>query len=199
MAIPEDIAQKIRSGDENAFEQAFRSHYPGMCGYAIKYLADADQAEEVVQEVFCNYWNKRKSLEIAGSLEAYLYRSVRNSCLNYIKHLHVRAQYVQAHEGLLREEENKIPDKVIELELQQKIDESIDLLPTERQKIFKLSRHEGLKYQEIADRLGLSIKTVEAQMGKALKFLRENLAEYLPVLLVIASRIKMFLKWVGLN
>lgn len=180
-----DIALKIRSGDERAFEQVFRMHYKGMCGYAKKYLTDIDEAEETVQEVFSNYWHKKENLEITGSLEAYLYRAVRNSCLNHLKHLRIRTQYAHAQEKPLREEENRASDAVVELELQQKIDDCIELLPAERQKIFKLSRFEGLKYQQIADQLGISVKTVENQMGKALKFLRENLSEYLPLVLFV--------------
>lgn len=183
----QDIASRIKQGDQKAFEKVFKSSYAGMCGYANKYLTDLEQAEEIVQEVFFNYWNKRKTLEIQGPLEAYLYRAVRNSCLNHIKHLQVRTQYVLAQVQPLKEEENRQHDKMVELELQQKIDECINLLPHERQKIFKLSRHEGLKYQEIATELKLSVKTVEAQMGKALKFLRENLAEYLPLLVFIIN------------
>lgn len=183
----ENIAHKIRNGDEQAFEQVFRRYYAGMCGYAQKYLSDLDQAEEIVQEVFYNFWLKRSRLEVKGILEAYLYRAVRNACLNHIKHLSIRKQYVLDQIQPLKEEENKNHDKVIALELQQKIEASIGQLPPERQKIFKLSRYEGLKYKEIALRLNISLKTVETQMGKALQFMRENLSEYLPLLLVLVS------------
>lgn len=189
MIDTQDIALKIQAGNERAFEKVFKSHYAGMCGFANKYLADLEQSEEIVQEVFFNYWSKRSALEIQGSLEGYLYRSVRNACLNHIKHLQVRHQYALAQMQPLKDEENKHHDKIVELELQQKIDDCINQLPPERQKIFKLSRLEGLKYQEIANELKLSVKTVEAQMGKALKFLRQNLAEYLPVILLITLTI----------
>lgn len=145
-----------------------------------------DQSEEVVQEVFLNYWDKRTTLAVTGSLKAYLYRSVRNACLNQLKHQKVRNSYVLIQTGILKEEESRVSDNVVQMELQQKIDTSIEELPSERKKIFKLSREEGLKYKEIADQLGLSVKTVEAQMGKALKYLRENLAEYLPVIVILA-------------
>lgn len=178
----QDIVRKIKAGDEQAFEQVFRSYYAGMCGYAGRYILDKDEAEEIVQEVFFNYWNKKSHLEIVGSIEAYLYRAVRNACLNYLKHLQVRSQYALAQTKPLKGEESNYSDEVVVLELQEKIDHCIAQLPTERQKIFKLSREDGLKYREIAEQLGLSVKTVETQMGKALKFLRENLSEYLPIL-----------------
>lgn len=189
MINTQDLALKIQAGNERAFEKVFKSYYPGMCGYANKYLSDLEQSEEIVQDVFFNFWNKRTSLEIQGSLEAYLYRSVRNACLNHLKHLEVRKQYALAQVSPLKEEERKHYDKIVELELQQKIENCINELPPERQKIFKLSRHEGLKYQEIATELKLSVKTVEAQMGKALRFLRENLAEYLPLTLLVTLSI----------
>ena len=154
-----------------------------MCGFAGKYIDDKDEAEEVVQEVFFNYWSKKETLDIIGALEAYLYRSVRNACLNHLKHMQVRTKFVE--QASLQEEECSFSNSIEVLELQVKIEDSIDQLPSERKKIFKLSREEGLKYREIADQLGLSVKTVETQMGKALKFLRENLTEYLPVLLLI--------------
>lgn len=183
MTQPQDIALRIKTGDEQAFEQVFRSNYAGMCGFAGKYIDDKDEAEEVVQEVFFNYWSKKETLDIIGALEAYLYRSVRNACLNHLKHMQVRTKFVE--QASLQEEECSFSNSIEVLELQVKIEDSIDQLPSERKKIFKLSREEGLKYREIADQLGLSVKTVETQMGKALKFLRENLTEYLPVLLLI--------------
>ncbi len=159
-----------------------------MCGYVSRYVDDPDQAEEIVQEVFYNFWNKRSEIFITGSLESYLFRAARNSSLNYIKHLKVRHEYATAREVLMKEEESRVTDEVVELELHQKIDECIEQLPAERQRIFKMSRFEGLKNKEIAEKLNISIKTVEAQMGKALKYLRENLVDYLSVLLIWMMR-----------
>ncbi|UII24265.1 RNA polymerase sigma-70 factor [Fulvivirga ligni] len=183
---PEHIGRLIKAGDEKAFEHLFRANYAGMCGYAMKYLEEKEQAEEVVQDVFMHFWDKRTALEVSGSLEAYLFRSVRNACLNKLKHARVRLQYAAAQEHEEKYKEGQMVDGVVELELQEKIEECIGQLPPERQKIFLLSREEGLKYREIADQLKISVKTVEAQMGKALKFLKENLQEYLPVILSLA-------------
>lgn len=168
-----------------------------MCGYAVRYVEDSALAEEVVQDVFLSFWEKRMTLEITGSIEAYLFRAVRNTCLNHIKHAKVKHRFAMAQIPSLSEEEGRVTDKVVELELQEKIDECVDQLPPERKKIFKLSREEGLKYKEIASQLGLSIKTVEAQMGKALKFLRENLMEYLPVLIVMVRVSVIFREWLA--
>lgn len=175
----------IKSGDEQAFEQLFRTQYPALCGYARKYIDDTDQAEEVVQDMFFNFWQKRENMEINISIEAYLFRSVRNACLNYLKHLKVREEHRLATNQELRYKQQEVHDSVVALELQEKIDNVIEQLPTERKRIFKMSRYEELKYKEIAEKLDISIKTVEVQMSKALKYLRLHLAEYLSVVLIL--------------
>ena len=179
----------IRLGDEQAFERLFRDQYPILCGYAKKYLDDVDQAEEVVQDMFFNFWQKRKKLEVNISLEAYLFRSVRNSCLNYLKHLKVREEHKLATNHEIRAKELQVHDNVVALELQGRIDDAIDQLPPERKKIFKMSRYEELKYREIAEKLNLSVKTVEVQMSKALKFLRLHLSEYLSLFVLFLIEI----------
>ena len=184
-----DIIPKIAQGNKSAFETLFKSHYANLCGYAVKYVWEPDEAEEIVQDLFFNLWNKRSSLYISSSIESYLFRAVRNACLNYLKHRKVRENYAVAaqenHNPGLRLNDNPIET----LELQKRIDEAIDALPPERKKVFMLSRHEGLKYKEIADALGISVKTVEAQMGKALKFLKEELKEFMIILILILIEI----------
>ena len=182
----------IRSGDEKAFELLFKAQYPILCGYARKYLDDFDQAEEIVQEMFFNFWQKREKVEINTSLEAYLFRSVRNSCLNYLKHLKIREQYKLANNQDIRQKEQEIHDSVVALELQERIENVIDQLPTERKKIFKMSRFEELKYKEIAEKLNISVKTVEAEMSKALKFLRQHLSDYLSLFIIFILEILIY-------
>lgn len=148
-----------------------------------------DQAEEIVQEMFFNFWQKKEKVDISISLEAYLFRSVRNSCLNYLKHLKVREEHRLATNEELRKKEQEVHDNMEALELQERIDRTIDQLPPERKKIFKMSRFEELKYKEIAEKLNISVKTVEVQMSKALKFLRVHLSDYLSVILVIVLEI----------
>ena len=167
------------------FEKLFKDQYPILCGYARKYLDDVDQAEEIVQEMFFSFWQKKEKLSINTSLEAYLFRSVRNSCLNYLKHLKVREEHRMATSDEIRKREQEVHDNVVVLELQERIEHVIDQLPPERKKIFKMSRYDELKYKEIAEKLNLSIKTVEAQMGKALKYLRLHLSDYLSLFIII--------------
>ena len=170
--------------DEKSFEQLFRVQYAPLCGYARKYIDDPDQSEEVVQEVFVNLWQKRDSIEVTSTIESYLFRSVRNTCLNILKHFKVREKHKDGITTSYDNSSNQADNRVLELELMNQIEELISGLPPERQKVFKLSRFEGMKYKEIAEELGISVKTVEAQMGKALKYLRENLSEYLPVIMI---------------
>src|SRR5690606_11622365 len=116
----------------------------------------------------------------------YLFRSVRNSCFNHLKHLKVRKEYAEDQLADLKLEESRSEDLLQSFELQHKIEECLLQLPSERQKIFRMSREEGMKYREIAENLKLSIKTVEAQMGKALQNLHEQLSAYLDMLLIIS-------------
>lgn len=171
------LVQRLRNRDEAAFEIVFNSHYKALCGYARKYLDEVEAPEEIVQEVFVKFWEKCESIAPDSSIKSYLYRSVHNTCLNYIKHMKVRdnyKDYVMTYmETSSHIEFSEEPD------LEQKIYDAIDALPPQCSRIFKLSRFEGLKYQEIADHLGLSVKTIEVQMGKALKVLRAKLKGHL--------------------
>jgi RNA polymerase sigma-70 factor, ECF subfamily len=183
--VQNNILHRIKSGDEAAFKELFLLHYAALCGYARKYINDLDQAEEVVQDLFFNLWQKKDQLDITVSIEAYLFRSVRNSCLNLLKHYKIRETYKVANQQAIRESEGLTVDTYVENELRDNIEVAIESLPTERKKIFKMNRLEGMNYKEIADVLGISIKTVEAQMSKALKYLREHLADYFVWHLVI--------------
>lgn len=172
------------------FEEAFKTNFKSLYAYAYTMLKDEISAEEMVQNVFFKVWEKREQLNITSSLTAYLYRSVYHECLNYLKHEKVKATY-QSHVAFVsRGESDNASGKVMVSELQQQLDKAMSELPQQCRTIFQMSRFEQLKYQEIADRLGLSVKTVENQMGKALKILRAKLVDYLPFLLMIVMHIK---------
>jgi RNA polymerase sigma-70 factor (ECF subfamily) len=162
------------------FEALFRTHYSALCSYANGFLKDVDASEEVVQEMMFRLWTGRESLVINSSLKSYLYRSVRNGCLNVLKHLDVREEYKSFRERENVDSQRSQEDEMIISELEVRIREAIDRLPVERRKVFILSRYDGMSYNKIAEKLGISIKTVENQMGKALKTLREELSDYLP-------------------
>ena len=166
------------------FEALFKAHYSSLCSYANHFLKDTWASEEVVQEVMFKIWVNRESLLITTSMKSYLFRAVRNGCMNVLKHINIREDYKSMRE--LDNTENQISgeDEMIVSELELKIRQAIDRLPLERRKVFIMSRYDGMTYSQIAEVLGISVKTVENQMGKALKTLRADLSDYLPALLL---------------
>jgi RNA polymerase sigma-70 factor (ECF subfamily) len=164
--------------DLQSFESMFRQYYQMLCAYAYRFVNDADTAEEIVQELFYKLWEKKSELQINSSLKSYLYSAVHNRCLKFIEHRNVENRYRNYY--LLHESEvdNEPQHSSNARELQGIIDDTLNSLPERCSRIFRLNRYEGLKYNEIALKLSISVKTVEANMGKALKMLRKNLKEY---------------------
>ncbi|MDF3027042.1 MAG: hypothetical protein K0S23_1349 [Fluviicola sp.] len=160
----------------------FRDYYKPLVRYGNTFLKDSDETEDVVQQVFVSLWEKRTQLDIHTSIRAVLYKSVQNACLNKIKHLKVRDTYAEEMMAVAVPEETSDPVQVNELN--ERIQQALESMPEQCGRIFKMSRFEQLRYQEIADQLGLSVKTVENQMGKALKIVREELKDYLPILIL---------------
>lgn len=171
------LFEEIKNGNEHTFEILFKNYYPYLCHFASQFLTDDIAAEEVVQDIFVKLWEKRKSIIIESSVKSYLFKMVKNQCLNIIQHNKIKNQYAEKvkETPLLNQTTSDFYNAV---ELSQAIEKSINAMPEKRKEIFKLSREEGLKYKEIAEKLKISIKTVEAQMGIALKYLREKLKDY---------------------
>lgn len=179
MSLDEKLFESFKNGDKVAYEQLFKTHYNSLCRFAFSFIKDKDDAEDIVQELFVKLWSNSSKLEINTSIKAYLFRSVRNTCMNYLKHEKVKNLYFQ--NGSSTQVSEEYTDHLANEELSHLIHASIEELPEKRKEIFLLSRSEGLKYAEIAKQLSISIKTVETQMGLALKFLREQLKHYLPL------------------
>lgn len=185
LASEPNLLEAIREGDETAFEMIFKEYYQALCRYANSFLNDREEAEEVVQAGFLNIWEKRHNLVVTTSLKAYLYQSIRNRCLNVIKHEKVKQQHAHYETVMSVNHADSTANEVLSNELEQKIYVAMQALPEQCRLVFKLSRFEELKYQEIADQLNISVKTVENQIGKALKIMREQLREYLPIILLL--------------
>ncbi|MBX2899275.1 MAG: RNA polymerase sigma-70 factor [Cyclobacteriaceae bacterium] len=181
------VLEKFRQGNQSSFEMIFRAYYQPLCRYAFTFLKDKEEAEEVVQAAFISVWEKRTLIQIETSLKAYLYRMVRNSCINVLKHEKVKQQHV-AHQLYVGDTTTDAVMHTLQAaELEVKITEAMQTLPDQCRLVFQLSRFEELKYQEIADQLKISIKTVENHMGKALKLMREQLKDYLPLFLIFMN------------
>lgn len=168
-----------------AFEHLFNVYYKTLCNYACSILKDIDEAEEVVQNTFFNIWKKREVLQITTSFKAYAYKAVHNDSLNKLKHAKVKAVYAADYKSTMNGGFADSGQILEAKELGQRINEAINALPEQCGNVFKLSRFENLKYSEIAEQLDISVKTVENHMGKALKLLRGELREYLPLLICL--------------
>lgn len=176
--------QLLLSGDEGTFEQVYKHYLRRLHGYAMSILKDVDIAEGMVQNVFMKLWERRERLSFSGSLQAYLYGAVYNECLNYLRHQRVKSDHRLHVAYTMKENDDETGAGMELLDLKEKLQHALNELPEKCRTVFQMSRFEDLKYQEIADRLDLSVKTVEAHMGKALKLLRLKLADFLPLLLL---------------
>lgn len=184
MKLTAPLSPNPEKYDDVAFEQMFKTHYKALHAYAFVMLKDQVLAEEMVQGMFMKFWEKREFLNIQSSLKAYLYKSVYHDCLNYLKHEKIKfkhQEYVQHHQALQTESAST---RVEMTELQNRLSDAMNNLPEQCRTIFQMSRFEGLKYKEIADQLDLSTKTIENQMGKALRILRLKLSEFLILILL---------------
>lgn len=174
---------------EREFEQVFKIYFKNLHAYAYTILKDEAAGEEIVQNVLYKLWEKRERLDIKISIKAYLYKAVYHESLNYLKHQQIKAIH-QTY--AMRYSENTTENtqrKVLLSELEKRLGKALNELPQQCRTIFQMSRFEELKYHEIASSLGISIKTVENQMGKALKLLRRKLADYLPLILIVLLRL----------
>ena len=174
-----ELFDRLRQGDETAFDEIFRAWYPSLVRSAESIARSRAVAEEIVQDVMLELWRRRESLARDTSPQAYLFQSTRNRALNHVRHQRVERKV----EPILTSRsdiEASAPAELVEEEIEVALRSAVAELPERCREVFELSRVNGLKYSEIAAVLGISVKTVEAQMGKALRSLRLKLAQWLP-------------------
>lgn len=163
------------------FETIYNDYYRGLCVFAYSFLPDEDEAEEVVQSIILKLWEHKEQLHEIDSLKSYLYRSVRNACLNQLKHKKIEEKYKDKAWASLKEIEADFIDPYQNKELQEKIQDAINELPDRCKEVFELSRFEGKRNKEISEILDISVKAVEANITRALSSLRKELSKYIDI------------------
>lgn len=177
------LIKGIQKGEEGAFEALFKLFYSKLCNYAVILVKDSNIAEEIVQETFIRIWEMHREINIERSLNSYLYRSVYNNCINFIKKSRsfrklnekARNAILYHHQLAVLNLNPDLPDQLLSEEYKNKFEQALKELPEQCRLIFLMSREEGLSYLEIAGKLNISVNTVKTQMKRALKKLREIL------------------------
>lgn len=184
--MKDQLALRIKIGDEQAFELLFRKYYIRLCGFANKFLNDPEEAKGIVQEVFIKIWEGREDIDPEESLKSYLFKIAQNISLNRLRKKKVESKYIDIYKLVyIDHREFSSHESLIALELENNLAAAINTIPPKCKRVFELNRIEGLKYSEIASVLNLSVKTVEAQMSKALRILRLELKDYLELLVIM--------------
>lgn len=183
---------QLLKDDKESFRVIFNDNYKQLVHLSLHYLEDPDEAKEVVQDAFVKLWEIKHELNHDSNLRNFLFTLVKNNCLNQLKRRqillrhHEKIKFLEMHyqyESLARMGDNYMEFN----ELKEKIDVAIQNLPEHCRIVFEMSRFEDLKNREIAEKLGISKKTVEAHLTKALKILRVNLKDYLPIIVLITD------------
>jgi RNA polymerase sigma-70 factor (ECF subfamily) len=175
--------ERIQAGDHQAFETLFKEYYLPLTRFAWRYVKSKAIAEEIVQDVFADLWDNRGDWGIDHSVRSYLYKTVKNESLNHLKHQKVEEKY----DGIWMDQKEKprinFDYELREEQIKEAVKEAVEDLPRRAKMTYKLHRHDGLTYHEIAEVMEISVKTVESQMTRTLKTLRERLAYLLPFFL----------------
>jgi len=180
------LFEDLKLGKEYAFDYFFHYYYPGMCVYAQQILkASPTDAKSVVQDVFVKIWEDRAKITITSSFRSYLFSSVRNRCIDLLR----KKKLQTVSYDMIRDLPDETIDTYVLAELEQIFHSAIKLIPERCREVFELSRMKGLKNKEVAIELGISEKTVENQITKALKILRHELRDYLPLLILFQDYI----------
>ena len=169
------LLERLRSGDEAALQLVFTAHYPMVCQTIRRLVYDPDRSEDLAQEVFIRFWEKREKIHITSSLTAYLRQMAVNEALGHLR----RQRFFEEVEATIETTETGPVEGLLYEDLNTALHAGMAHLPHKCRVVFELSRFEGLSYAEIAEQTGTSIKTVENQMGKALKILRAHLKGFL--------------------
>ncbi|HBG42130.1 MAG TPA: RNA polymerase sigma-70 factor [Porphyromonadaceae bacterium] len=180
----DDWFRKIAfNDDQEAFKALFFEFYPSLCVFAERYISSPEMCEDIVQDTFFQIWNNRKKIEVASSFRNLLITSVKNNCTDYLRKQSTRQRYLDKQPG---EDYSDSPEEIYTVrELESLLQAALQKLPENSRRAFELSRFGQLTYQQIATEMSVSPKTVEAYISKALGLLREDLKDYLPMLILL--------------
>jgi RNA polymerase sigma-70 factor, ECF subfamily len=187
LIIEKELVEKLRQGNEMAFEVIFHRSKGKLKGFLMKVLPYGEDAESIIQEIYLKIWSSRKSIKPNRNFETYLFAITRNMVVDVMRKRYYKQKYLEELCSQLKDDGNNCPDgqKILQYsELEKKIYELIGRLPEQRQIIFKLNRIEGLTYKEIAKELDISENTVDSQMRSALAFLRKEMKSFLSILIL---------------
>lgn len=181
------VISGLREGNKKAYEKLFLDNYKSLVLYAKKFVMETETARDLVQDVFVYLWDKRQKLTIEKSLSSYLFRAVHNACINYLKREATKENYIKQflinlNEGSYKSSSNEDAyELVVHKDLSVRIETIVETLPEQCRNIFRMSRFRGMKNKEIAEIYSISPRTVETQIYRALKVLKENLRPYLVI------------------
>lgn len=184
----EGLFFQVQQGREDAFEALFLKYYPSLCAYARMFV-EPDDGQEIVSDVMVWLWENKEMQAFELSLKSYLFRAVKNRCLTLIRHNQVKQRVEEVIFNNLQSQYED-PDFYVVDELTKKIEEALASLPDKVRETFEMNRFQDLTYNEIADRLGISPKTVDARIQQALKLLRISLKDYLPLVIPFLMRMQ---------
>lgn len=182
--IDRNLLRKLKLGDRSAFQVIFDAYSERLFHFAYSYLKDSNETEEIVQEVFLRLWEIRTEVDEEKSFKSFLYKMTVNRVFNHLKHQIVRQKY-EEHLMSLDPSFSETPEEALRRnELTDKVQEVLNKLPEQKRRIFILSRLKGYSNAEISEKLGLSVRTVENQVYRATKFLKEHLKDDYLILLI---------------
>lgn len=171
--------KRLVIGDENSFSMIFSAYYTDLVLFALTIVRNSDVAEEIVQEIFVKLWEDHKSLQIKTSLRSYLLRSVQNRCIDWYRHKKVIAAHIDDISSEMVLFDCDTDKYLFSSELEERIEKILSIIPADCSEAFRMNREQGLKYNDIAEKLSVSVRTVEVRVSKALHLLRKHLHDYL--------------------
>lgn len=174
----QEIMNRLRANDKTVLKELFHQHYNTVCKTIHRFITDRNLVEDLAQNVFIRFWEKRHQVNIQSSIGAYFHRMAINEALGWLRK-NKRKETEELSPNMQLEQTYSVEDDFLQTELQAQVTNAINALPPRCRTVFQLSRFEQLTYKEIAEKLGISVKTVENQMGKALRVLRTELKSYL--------------------